>query len=99
MSTGEWIAEDVPWYLIDKDAERPWRDEDMAMSATQRLAVRDTELHAREALSNHLMSISRYGHVIRGGESETYEQAAVLVLRPGYGGIRIHGRYYRVRKA
>lgn len=91
------IAEDVPWYMVDRTEVMPWRDEDVAMSAPERVGEFDTEDEARQALHELLLEISRYDFEIRGGESDKYTTAADAILF-GADGIRLYGRYYRVRE-
>jgi len=90
-----YIAEDVPWYMVDKYAERPWRDEDMAMSAP--VYSGDSEEDARGKLAMRLLGISEYDFVQRHGDGQMYVSAANFILRGG-DGIRISGRYYRIRE-
>lgn len=92
-----WIAEDVPWYQVDQTSDRPWRDEDYAMSAPRRFGEFATEQEARQAVAGDLEASSAYGFIARGGETEKYLVAAQAVLL-GVDGIRIHGRFYRVRE-
>lgn len=92
-----WIAEDAPWYQVDKSADRPWRDEDVAMSSPRRFGEFATEAEARQAVAEDLEVSSEYGFIVRGGEREKYLAAAQAVLA-GVDGVRVHGRYYRVRQ-
>lgn len=93
-----WIAEDVPWYQVDKESRRPgMTDEDRAMSAPREFGEFGTESEARSAVAGDLEQSATYGFVVRGGEREKYLVAAQAVLA-GVDGIRIHGRYYRVRE-
>lgn len=92
-----WIAEDVPWYSVDTTVDRPWRDEDVAMSSPQRHGEFATEQEARQAVAGHLEEISTFGFIVRGGERELFLTAAKTILL-GAGGVRIHGRYHRVRE-
>jgi hypothetical protein len=92
-----WIAEDVPWYMIDKSADRPWRDEDVAMSSPRKFGEYATVEEARQAVAGDLEASSGYGFIVRGGEREKYLAAAQAVLA-GVDGVRVHGRYYRVRQ-
>lgn len=92
-----WIAEDVPWYWINEQAPRPWREEDLAASAPRRFGEFATEAEARQAVAGDLEESSTYNFVVRGGEAEKYRTAAMAVLL-GVDGIRIKGRYYRVRE-
>lgn len=105
MGNEEWIAEDVPWYLIDKDRERPWRDEDVAMSAPIIIA-KGTYLEAIDAMGKHMQKISEMNHVQRGGEGAMYRMAMGVFLAGSYVdprypkelGLRVEGRYYRVMR-
>lgn len=92
-----WIAEDVPWYQVDQSAERPWRDEDLAMSAPRKFGEFATVEEARQAVAGDLEASSTYNFVVRGGEREKY-LAAAQAITLGASGVRIHGRYYRVRE-
>lgn len=92
-----WIAEDVPWYSVDGTVSRPWADEDVSMSSPQRHGEFATEREARQAVAGHLEEISTFGFIARGGERELFLTAAQAVLL-GVDGIRIHGRFYRVRE-
>lgn len=92
-----WIAEDVPWYQVDQTSDRPWRDEDVAMSSPQRHGEFATEQEARQAVAGHLEEISTFNFIVRGGERELFLTAAKTILL-GAGGVRIHGRYHRVRE-
>jgi hypothetical protein len=93
-----WIAEDVPWYQVDQESRRmTMTDEDYAMSAPRRLGEFATKQEARQAVAGDLEQSSTYSFVARGGEREKYLVAAQAVLA-GVDGIRIHGRYYRVRE-
>lgn len=93
-----WIAEDVPWYLITPSEKRlTMTDEDYAMSAPRRFGEFATEAEARSAVAGNLEESATYGFIVRGGEREKYLVAAQAVLA-GVDGVRIHGRYYRVRE-
>lgn len=92
-----WIAEHVPWYLIDKTLDRPWRDEDVAMSAPVNLGEYGTETDARVAVASDLVRSAEFGHVTRGGDAPKYMAAATAILA-GVDGVRIYGRFWRVRE-
>jgi hypothetical protein len=92
-----WIAEDVPWYSVDKSVKGPWRDEDVAMSAPRKLGKYDTEDEARAQVARELELIASYRYIKAGGESDKFVWAAETIRR-GVDGIRISGRYYRVRE-
>ena len=67
-----YIAQDVPWYMIDKSEERPWRDEDMAMSAPRTLGKYDTRLEAALKLAaEYVRSLPR---VLSAEEVEALER-------------------------
>lgn len=92
------IAEDVPWYLVTPSEKRlTMTDEDVAMSSPRRFGEFATKQEARQAVAGHLEEISTFGFIVRGGEAEKYRVAAQAVLL-GVDGIRIHGRFYRVRE-
>ena len=93
-----YIAEDVPWYMIDRTVEQPWRDEDVAMSAPRLVAASNDEYTARTALSEELERIAEFEYVIRDMEDTMYRDAAAFI-RSGGDGVRILGRYYRIREA
>lgn len=92
-----YIAEDVPWYMIDKSIEAPWRDEDVAMSAPTAIHTGEDEEHARGKIAMHLLNVSEMDHVWRSGNPQMYVSAANFFLRGG-DGLRISGRYYRIRE-
>jgi len=92
-----YIAEDVPWYMVDTSVEKPWRDEDVAMSAPVNVYSGDSEEDARGKLAMRLLGISEYDFVQRRGNGQMYVSAANFILRGG-DGIRISGRYYRIRE-
>lgn len=102
----EWIAEDVPWYMIDTKVERPWRDEDVAMSSPI-VVAKGTYLECAKAMGNRMENHAEMSHVIRGGEAPMYRMAMGVFLALSYVdtrypqeiGIRVSGRYYRVRPA
>lgn len=94
----KYIAEDGPWYMVDTTVERPWRDEDVAMSAPVRIGEFDTLEEAQNALHDKLWEYSEHDFIVRSGESVKYQIAAAAILA-GVNGIRIDGRYYRVREA
>lgn len=92
-----YMAEDVPWYMVDSNQPRPWSDDDMGMSAPVIIGKFDSEAQAREALFRKLMEQAEYNFVKRSGESGTYRAAAMLILEPETS-IKIYGRFYRVRE-
>lgn len=93
-----WIAEDVPWYLVQPDLRRPsMTDEDVAMSAPRRLGEFATRGEAQAAVADDLEVSSHFNFIVRGGEREKYVLAAEAILA-GVDGVQIHGRYYRVRE-
>lgn len=94
-----WIAEDVPWYLVARFARdvSPMTDEDRAASAPRRFGEFATRGEAQAAVASDLETSSHFGFVVRGGEREKYILAAEAILA-GVDGVRIHGRYYRVRE-
>lgn len=100
----QWVAEDVPWYMIDKDQERPWRDEDVAMSSPTTVYKGDYE-NCLRAMHNALNRISEMNHVQRSGEAALFRSAAQMFYNamladnrfPHELGVRIAGRYHRVR--
>lgn len=92
-----YIAEDVPWYMVDSSVEKPWRDEDRAMSAPIIVCPATSEEEARSKLAMRLLEISEYNFVKREGGDLMYVSAANFILRGG-DGVRISGRYYRIRE-
>lgn len=92
-----WIAEDVPWYQVDQTVDRPWRDEDVAMSSPIRHGEFATEGEARKAVADKLREISTFNFVVRGGSAEMYRTAAAAITL-GVDGVRIAGRFHRVRE-
>lgn len=98
-----WIAEDVPAYMFDPKAERPWRDEDVAMSAPETIHKGTSYDVAMQHMSDKLVGISQMNYVRLAGETATYTLAAAAFMScrahrtPSELDIRIHGRVYRVR--
>lgn len=92
-----YFAEDVPWYMVDTSIEKPWRDEDCAMSAPATVHKGDDEKEARSKMALHLLKISEYDFVKRSGGDLMYVSAANFFLRGG-DGVRVSGRYYRIRE-
>lgn len=97
-----WIAEDVPWYLVDKsprsrELQLGMTDEDYSMSAVRNLGEFADRRSAQIALSAELGQISTHRLIVDRDERWTYESAAHAVLA-GVDGIRIHGRYYQIRQ-
>lgn len=91
-----YIAQDVPWYMIDTSEERPWRDEDVAMSAPRTLGKYDTRLEAALKLASEFEEIAGFRH---DGEDGLYRALAGglrACAGEGFEGVRIHGRYYRI---
>lgn len=74
----QWIAEDVAPFDADPDyqGQRPWRDEDVAMSAPTVFYKGLSERDARNSLMAALHVISEYNHVKGAGNSERYTEAA-----------------------
>lgn len=91
----QWIAQDVPWHIVDTSTDKPWRDEDRAMSAPQTIATGESEAHVRMELHMHLLKIAQFNHVRLAGETKLHQAAADAILA-GVWGVRIHGRYYRI---
>ncbi len=93
-----WIAEDVPWYSVDAESRRLiMTDEDYAMSAPRRFGEFATREEAQFAVADDLEHTSRYDYVTRGGEREKYAAAAQAILA-GVDGVKVHGRFHRVRE-
>lgn len=92
-----YIAEDVPWYMVDRTAGQPWRDEDAGMSAPIHVHTSVEEEDARGKLAMHLLNISEMDRVVMFGNPKMYASAANFILRGG-DGVRISGRYYRIRE-
>lgn len=102
--TETWIAEDVPAYLVFKDARRPQTDEDAAMSAAQTVVRVSTRDAAALAMRDHLYKIANMSHKQYDNESPMHRAAGDMfdasrdaVLDPGLT-LRIWGRVYRIRK-
>jgi hypothetical protein len=94
-----YIAQDVPWYMIDTSEDRPWRDEDVAMSAPRTLGKYDTRLEAALKLAAEFEEVAGYRHVQADGEDGLYRALAEglrACAGKGFEGVRIHGRYYRI---
>lgn len=91
-----YIAQDVPWYMIDKSEERPWRDEDMAMSAPRTLGKYDTRLEAALKLAAEFEEIAGIGHDEEDGLYPALAKGLRACAGEGFEGVRIHGRYYRI---
>lgn len=93
-----WIAEDVPWYQVSRASRSElMSDEDYAMSAPRRLGEFATADEARARLAEDLEQSSNYGYIIRGGEGGKF-LAAAAAIEAGVDGVKVHGRYYRVRE-
>lgn len=92
-----WIAEDVPWYSVDRSTARVMTDEDYAMSAPEVLGRFDSRQGAEEEVAARLETMSELRIVARREEQELYLSAARAMLM-GVDGIRIAGRFYRVRE-
>lgn len=100
----KFIAEHVPAYNVEPWLDKPWSDEDCAMSAPERVGRFDTEDDARQALVDDLTKIADNCRE-RAEFSEYYRQdfllfsAAAAVINQGSTAVKVHGRYYRVRPA
>lgn len=93
-----WFAEDVPWYSVDQSVPRPMDDEGSAMSAPNVLGEFTSRVDAAEAVAGHLARIAAMSHVWMNGDSGKYQSAADA-MQHGADGVRISGRFYRVREA
>lgn len=104
MKTAIFKAEDVPAYMFDPKADKPWRDEDVAMSAPRTLAKDQAFSSALDVMAEHLRGISVMNHVVMAGEAATYALAAAFFESaktrrfPAELGVQISGRVYRVRE-
>lgn len=103
MVENKYIAEDVPWYMVDKTIDAPWRDEDMAMSAPIKVGEADTWQAAYLMLSEKMAECAKMNHVRASGDSPMMAIGAMTMAAAAQSnydpsvGIRVHGRYYRVR--
>lgn len=99
-----YIAEDVPWYSVGKGEKGPWTDEDCAMSAPHTIVRNVTWQEAYIAAAEHVAENAKSDYIIRSGESPMYAAAAVMLAAASTtnyfseSGVRLHGRYVRVRK-
>ena len=93
-----WIAEVVPWYSVDPKTRR-WTmtDEDYAMSAPEALGEFGSRQDAGVRVATHLEFLSGMTGVSRRGKTELYMASARAMLM-GADGVRILGRFYRVRE-
>lgn len=102
MEKAAYKAEDVPAYMFDTKAEKPWRDEDIAMSGPVTVAKDTTFVGALDAIQERLTRIASMDH--NSGEQGMYLLAAAFFgaakLRryPAEIGVQISGRVYRVRE-
>lgn len=100
----KFIAEHVPAYNVETWLDKPWRDEDYAMSAPERVGRFDTEDLARQALVDDLTKAAE-DYKAQAEFSEYYRHnfllfsAAAAVVSQGSTAVKVHGRYYRVRPA
>lgn len=105
MAEGKtYIAEDVPWYSVGKGEEGPWRDEDVCMSGPTIFGKKDNWQDAYLLLSEKLAEYAKFNHVRLSGDSPMMAIAAMTMAAAAQSnynptvGIRVHGRYYRVRE-
>jgi hypothetical protein len=83
--------------MIDKNTEAPWTDEDLGMSAPIKIGTYEFEASAREEVALRLEEISRFDYIATYHNPRTYT-AAAEAIRQGVDGIRISGRFHRVRE-
>ena len=92
----------VPAYEFDPKAERPWRDEDVAMSAPILVAKDQSFESACEVAADRMTKTSTMNHVVMGGEQGIYAIAAAFFAAaktrryPADLSIQISGRVLRV---
>lgn len=102
MKTQAYKVVDLPSYEFDTSKERPWRDEDVAMSAPRTLGKDLSFEAACDVASEHMTHISTMNHVQMGGEQGMYVLAAAFFgaakLRryPADLSIQVSGRVLRV---
>lgn len=100
--TAKFIAEDVPAYSVEPWLDKPWRDEDCAMSARRTVAKGETEDECREALVKELEEWATY-YREKAKYNDYYRKdfklfsCAAAVLSSGSTAVKVHGRYHRVR--
>lgn len=101
----KFVAEDVPAYSVEPGSERPWRDEDLGMSAPIRYGSFDTEDDARKALiaavAEHVAYYRPKAEIPGSYYRKDFElwSAVEAALTAGVTVIKVHGRYLRVRQA
>jgi hypothetical protein len=91
-----WIAEDVPWYSVDRSTARVMTDEDYAMSAPEVLGRFETETEARQAVARRLEQTASYCYANEQERSMALAAAHAVIM--GVTGVQVYGRYYRVRE-
>jgi hypothetical protein len=102
MQPKAYRVDDIPAYEFDPKAERPWRDEDVAMSAPRNLAKDQSFESACEVAADHMTGISTMNHVVMSGEQGIYAIAAAFFAAaktrryPADLSIQISGRVLRV---
>lgn len=95
----DWIAEDVAWHSVSREGARPgMTDEDHAMSAPVRIGGFPDRTAAGSAVAEHLIRMSGFTSVTSVRDRALYSAAADAMLA-GADGVRISGRFYRVREA
>lgn len=103
-----WIAEDVPMYMVDTRLRQPMTDEDAGMSAPNRLARNVTYAEACAVVAKHLEEISLLNFVQRDGQTKAYQAASAMFEAaaptgesryPMTFGVQVAGRFHRVRRA
>lgn len=95
LVVGVWVAESVAAYEVDDSLERPWRDEDVAMSGPELFGRFGSDFEARVKLAGELVGCIEYAS--RYGEGGLFAGAAGAVLL-GSPSVRVKGRVYRVRE-
>ena len=94
----DWIAEDVAWHSVSREGARPgMTDEGHAMSGPVHLGRFPDRTTAGRAAAEHLLWISGFESVTSAGDRDLYSAAADAMLA-GADGVRISGRFYRVRE-
>jgi hypothetical protein len=94
----DWIAEEVPSYLLDSSYRRPTSDHTAHITATITVTSDVTERAAHQIMALHLESIARLSHVQSFGNPAKYN-AAANAFRAGVDAVQISGRVFRVRHA
>ena len=101
--SGTWYALDMPAYEIDDTVEKPWRDEDVAMTMSHKLGKDLSYQEACRIVGCYLDDIADMNHVMRSAEDGMYRAASALFIVASHQEtpvdimVRLHGRVYTVK--